>query len=57
MSAQMQELPSSMASPETCKLLTRGVRPFTLSYKGRSVTVDLPGYYRQRRGRRRACRE
>ena len=45
MSAQMQEFPSSMASPETGELLTRGVRPFTVSYKGHSVTVDLPGYY------------
>ncbi|MGO9817887.1 MAG: type II toxin-antitoxin system MqsA family antitoxin [Acidocella sp.] len=45
MSAQMQELPSSMASPETGELLTRGVRPFTVSYKGHSKTVDLPGYY------------
>ncbi|HTQ72290.1 MAG TPA: type II TA system antitoxin MqsA family protein, partial [Acidocella sp.] len=34
-----------MASPETGELLTRGVRPFTLSYKGHSVTVGLPGYY------------
>ena len=45
MSAQMQELPSSMTSPETGELLTRGVRPFTVSYKGHSETVDLPGYY------------
>jgi HTH-type transcriptional regulator / antitoxin MqsA len=25
--------------------LSRGVRPFTVTYKGQSVTVDLPGYY------------
>jgi HTH-type transcriptional regulator/antitoxin MqsA len=26
-------------------LLSRGVRPFTIAYKGQSVTVGLPGYY------------
>src|SRR6516165_6545135 len=45
MPAQTRELPPSMNSPETGELLTRGVRPFTVSYKGQSVTVDLPGYY------------
>ena len=45
MPIQTQELPSSMTSPETGEVLTRGVRPFTVSYKGHSVTVDLPGYY------------
>ena len=45
MPAQTRELPSSMNSPETGELLTRGVRPFTVAYKGQSVTVDLPGYY------------
>ena len=45
MPAQTREFPSSMTSPETGELLTRGVRPFTVSYKGHSVTVDLPGYY------------
>jgi HTH-type transcriptional regulator/antitoxin MqsA len=34
-----------MTSPETGELLTRGVRPFTVTYKGHSITVDLPGYY------------
>jgi HTH-type transcriptional regulator/antitoxin MqsA len=34
-----------MPSPETGETLTRGVRPFEVTYKGRSVTVDLPGYY------------
>jgi HTH-type transcriptional regulator / antitoxin MqsA len=37
--------PETMASPETGALLRRGVRPFTVSYKGESMTVDLPGYY------------
>jgi HTH-type transcriptional regulator/antitoxin MqsA len=45
MAAQAQELPPSMTSPETGALLSRGARPFTIAYKGQSVTVDLPGYY------------
>jgi len=34
-----------MSCPETGALLSRAVRPFMVSYKGQSVTVDLPGYY------------
>lgn len=34
----------TMISPETGETLTRGVRPFTVTYKGQSMTVDLPGY-------------
>jgi len=34
-----------MACPETGATLHRGMRPFTVTYKGRSLTVDLPGYY------------
>ncbi|UEM18064.1 hypothetical protein J4G43_052345 (plasmid) [Bradyrhizobium barranii subsp. barranii] len=34
-----------MLSPETGEILPRGVRPFTVTYVRRSVTVDLPGYY------------
>ncbi len=34
-----------MVSPETGEILHRDVRPFVVSYKGRSITVDLPGYY------------
>lgn len=37
--------PDTMPSPDTGGTLTRGVRPFTVTYKGRTVTVDLPGYY------------
>lgn len=40
-----QALPPTMQSPETGEALNRGLRPFTVTYKGRSVTVDLPGYY------------
>lgn len=40
-----KSLPETMISPETGEILRRDVRPFIVSYKGRSVTVDLPGYY------------
>ncbi len=40
-----QALPPAIQSPETGEALNRGLRPFTVTYKGRSVTVDLPGYY------------
>jgi HTH-type transcriptional regulator / antitoxin MqsA len=40
-----QVLPPEMRSPETGEVLTRGVRPFTVTYKGQAKTVDLPGYY------------
>jgi HTH-type transcriptional regulator/antitoxin MqsA len=31
--------------PETGAVLSRGVRPMTISYRGRSVVVDMPGWY------------
>lgn len=31
--------------PETGAVMTRGMRPMTLSYKGRSVEIDMPGWY------------
>jgi HTH-type transcriptional regulator/antitoxin MqsA len=31
--------------PETGAKLRRDVRPFTLTYKGESVTFDMPGWY------------
>ncbi len=34
-----------MTAPDSGEVLTRGVRPFTVSYKEESITVDLPGYY------------
>jgi HTH-type transcriptional regulator/antitoxin MqsA len=40
-----QELPDTMVSPETGETLRRGVRSFVLTYKGKSITVGLPGYY------------
>lgn len=45
MPTKRRALPPSMPSPETGEPMTRGVRPFTFSYKGHSATVDLPGYY------------
>jgi HTH-type transcriptional regulator/antitoxin MqsA len=40
-----KESPETMTSPETGETLMRGVRPFAVTYKGESMTVDLPGYY------------
>ena len=31
--------------PETGASLHRDVRPLTLTYKGESITVDMPGWY------------
>jgi HTH-type transcriptional regulator/antitoxin MqsA len=43
--AKGEPLPDTMIAPETGKVLTRSERPFVVSYKGESITVDLPGYY------------
>jgi HTH-type transcriptional regulator / antitoxin MqsA len=40
-----RQLPETMISPETGAILRRGVRAITYTYKGRSATVDMPGYY------------
>jgi HTH-type transcriptional regulator/antitoxin MqsA len=40
--------PETMVSPETGEQLVRDVRPFTVTYKGQSITVDQPGYYNPR---------
>lgn len=45
MAVKMQVLPETMVSPETGETLHRDVRPFVVSYKGRTKTIDLPGYY------------
>lgn len=45
MAVKMQVLPDTMVSPETGEILYRDVRPFVVTYKGRTRTVDLPGYY------------
>ena len=33
--------------PHTGLPLERGVRPLALTYKGLSITVDMPGWYRE----------
>ena len=38
-------LSETMVCPDTGATLRRGVRPFTVAYKGQSETVDLPGFY------------
>ncbi len=45
MAMAVKDLPDTMVSPQTGKQLRRGVRPFVVTYKGRTTTVDLPGYY------------
>ncbi len=45
MSVKSKAVPKKMTAPDSGEVLTRGVRPFTVSYKGESITVELPGYY------------
>ena len=45
MTSKQRALPETMVAPETGEILTRDVRPFTVTYKGQSIIVDLPGYY------------
>ena len=45
MAARQSALSQTMTSPETGATLARGVRPFTVTYKGASLAVELPGYY------------
>lgn len=45
MASVEKTLPDTMVSPETGEMLRRDVRPFIVTYKGKSITVDLPGYY------------
>lgn len=45
MAVSKTDLPDTMVSPETGETLRRGVRPFIVTYKGKSITVELPGYY------------
>lgn len=40
-----RSLPRTMTSPETGEVLTRGTRPFEVTYKGETLIIDLPGYY------------
>ena len=36
---------SNPVCPETGAPMDRGVRPMTLTYKGKSITFDVPGWY------------
>ncbi|MDX3807109.1 MAG: type II toxin-antitoxin system MqsA family antitoxin [Bosea sp. (in: a-proteobacteria)] len=45
MAVSKTDLPETMVSPETGETLRRGLRPFLVTYKGKSITVELPGYY------------
>jgi HTH-type transcriptional regulator/antitoxin MqsA len=45
MAMREKPLAETMISPETGEVLMRGVRPFTVTYKGENIMVDLPGYY------------
>ena len=39
---------TEVVDPETGAPLHRDVRPLTLTYKGESITVDMPGWYGDR---------
>ena len=41
----MTEQQDQIYSPETGEPLYRDTRPFDLTYKGHTITVELPGYY------------
>ena len=43
--ATTNDMPDTMPSPETGEPMVRGLRPFVVTYKGESRTVELPGYY------------
>lgn len=45
MATAESSLPETMVSPDNGEILYRGVRPFVVTYKDRSITVELPGYY------------
>src|SRR6266576_5910629 len=50
MATKVGILPKTMPSPETGETLTRGERPFKVTYKGQNLTVPLPGYYPKGKG-------
>lgn len=45
MAVSKTDMPDTIISPETGDILRRDVRPFVVTYKGKSITVALPGYY------------
>ncbi|MGH0298035.1 hypothetical protein [Sinorhizobium meliloti] len=44
MAVSKRDLPDTMASPRPARRYAGGA-PFVVTYKGRSKTVELPGYY------------
>lgn len=40
-----EKLSTTRLDPDTEKILTRGVRKVSFSYKGRTAIVDMPGWY------------
>lgn len=50
MGAPQEGMATTMTSPDTGDILMRGVRPFTVTYKGKSKVVDLSGYYPEGEG-------
>lgn len=52
MAVSKQELPKTMISPETGETLRRGTRPFLVTYRNKSSTVEQPGYYSETGGER-----
>ena len=42
---KMREVEEIIISCETGEELHRDIRPLTLSYRGESITVDMPGWY------------
>lgn len=45
MAVARKDFPETMISPETGETLRRDVRLFVVTYKGKSMTVELSGYY------------
>jgi len=45
MARTVSTLPRTMPSSEKGGTLTRGVRPFEVTYQAQNITVNLPGYY------------
>jgi len=43
--ADGKDLPQTVVSPDTGKTMVRDVRPFDVTYRGHTITVDHPGYY------------
>ena len=38
----------TMIHPETGEVLHRDVRPFSFNFRGKTITVDMPGWYSEK---------